>query len=83
MGPANYYALFVPKFSDQLKPLTVLTQKSTPFVWGEAAQEAFLRIEDRIGSKRTLAILDPERPVNLQTNAFSIPWATVLPRACE
>ena len=35
MGPTNYYAPFVPKFSDLSKPLTVLTQKSTTFVWGE------------------------------------------------
>ena len=83
MGPANYYAPFVPKFSDLSKPLTVLTQKSTPFVWGEAAQEAFLRIKDRIGSKRTLAILDLERPVNLQTDASSVAWAAVLPKACK
>ena len=81
--PANYYAPFVPKFSHLSTPLTVLAQKSTLFVWREAAQEAHLRIKDQIGSKRTLAILDPERPVNLQTNASSIAWAAILPRACE
>ena len=81
MGLANYYAQFVPKFADLYKPLTVLTQKSTPFVWGEAAHEAFQRIKERIGSKRTVAILDPERPVHLQNDASSVGWAAVVSQA--
>ena len=59
----------------------MLTQKSTTFVWGEAAQEAFQKIKERIGSKRTLAILDPERHVYLQTDPSSVAWAAVVSQA--
>ena len=81
MGLANYYAQFVPKFSDLSKPLTRLTQKTTPFVWDDAAQDAFDRIKKRISSKGTLAILDPMRPVYLQTDASSVAWAAVVSQA--
>ena len=81
MGLANYFAQFVPKFSDLSKPLTRLTQKTTPFVWDDSAQEALDRIKTRISSKRTLAILDPVRPVYLQTDASSVTWAAVVSQA--
>ena len=81
MGLANYYAQFVPKFSDLSKPLTRLTQKATPFVWDSAAPEAFDRIKAHISSKQTLAILDPMRPVYLQTEASSVAWGAVVSQA--
>ena len=81
MGLANYYAQFVPRFSDLSKPLTRLTQKTTSFVWNDAAQHSFDQIKTHISSKHTLAILDPMRLVHLQPEASSVAWAAVVSQA--
>lgn len=37
----SYYRRFIPSYSHVARPLTVLTQKDTPFEWGLVQQSAF------------------------------------------
>ncbi|KAD2804832.1 hypothetical protein E3N88_38209 [Mikania micrantha] len=41
LGLAGYYRRFIADFSKIAVPLTTLTQKDQPFVWGEAQDDAF------------------------------------------
>ncbi|KAI0992334.1 hypothetical protein K3495_g15852, partial [Podosphaera aphanis] len=41
LGFANYYRMFIPRFSELAAPLTAMTGKGVPFKWGSEQQEAF------------------------------------------
>jgi hypothetical protein len=41
LGFCNYYRRFNPKYSEKAEPLTRLTKKDEPFVWGSEQQLAF------------------------------------------
>uniref|UniRef100_A0A914P206 Reverse transcriptase domain-containing protein n=1 Tax=Meloidogyne incognita TaxID=6306 RepID=A0A914P206_MELIC len=41
IGMANFFRKHVPNFSTIVEPLTRLTRKEKPFVWGEEQQQAF------------------------------------------
>jgi hypothetical protein len=41
LGLGNYYRRFIPKYSEKAEPLTRLTKKDEPFVWGSEQQLAF------------------------------------------
>jgi hypothetical protein len=78
LGLANYYSQFLPKFSDHAKPLTALTKQTTPFAWTAGEILAFRNIKEGLAAKRCLAIIDPVRPVHLQTDASSVAWSAVI-----
>jgi hypothetical protein len=40
VGFCNYYRQFIPKYSENAEPLTRLTKKDEPFVWGSEQQLA-------------------------------------------
>jgi hypothetical protein len=41
LGFCNYYRRFISKYSEKAEPLTRLTKKDEPFVWGSEQQLAF------------------------------------------
>ncbi|GJU77408.1 putative reverse transcriptase domain-containing protein [Tanacetum coccineum] len=45
---AGYYRRFIENFSKIAKPLTILTQKNKPYVWGEEHKEAFQILKDKL-----------------------------------
>ncbi|GKC35818.1 putative reverse transcriptase domain-containing protein, partial [Tanacetum coccineum] len=45
-------------FSKIAKPLTILTQKNKTYVWGEAQEEAFQILKDKLCNAPVLALLD-------------------------
>nr|GEU57069.1 reverse transcriptase domain-containing protein [Tanacetum cinerariifolium] len=51
LGLAGYYHRFIEKFSKIAKPLTVLTQKSKTFDWGEEQEYAFQTLKDKLQLK--------------------------------
>ena len=53
LGIVNYYKDMLEKRSDILAPLSKLTSKNVPFVWGNKEQKAFERIK-MVMSKHTL-----------------------------
>ncbi|GJT45324.1 putative reverse transcriptase domain-containing protein [Tanacetum coccineum] len=55
---AGYYRRFIENFSKIAKPLTVLTQKSKTFDWGEEQENAFQTLKDKLCNSPVLALPD-------------------------
>ncbi|GJV96671.1 putative reverse transcriptase domain-containing protein [Tanacetum coccineum] len=57
---AGYYYRFIENFSKIAKSLTILTQKSKTFDWGEEQKLAFQTLKDKLCNALVLAL--PDRP---------------------
>ncbi|GKE47327.1 reverse transcriptase domain-containing protein [Tanacetum coccineum] len=57
-GLAGYYRRFIKNFSKIAKPLTVLTQKSNTFDWGEEQENAFQTLKGKLCDAPVLALPD-------------------------
>ncbi|GJY81284.1 putative reverse transcriptase domain-containing protein [Tanacetum coccineum] len=57
---AGYYRRFIENFSKIAKSLTILTQKSKTFDWGEEQELAFQTLKDKLCNAPVLAL--PDRP---------------------
>ncbi|GJR07094.1 putative reverse transcriptase domain-containing protein [Tanacetum coccineum] len=60
LGLAGYYRRFIENFSKIAKSLTILTQKSKTFDWGEEHELAFQTLKDKLCNAPVLAL--PDRP---------------------
>ncbi|GJX24343.1 putative reverse transcriptase domain-containing protein [Tanacetum coccineum] len=60
LGLAGYYRRFIKDFYKIAKPLTVLTQKSKTFDWGEEQENTFQTLKDKLCNAPILAL--PDRP---------------------
>ena len=69
VGFANYYRRFVRDFGSIAAPLTGLTKGKGEFKWEEEQQQAFETIRDKILSHQVLITFDPNKPVELETDA--------------
>ncbi|GJY79146.1 ty3-gypsy retrotransposon protein [Tanacetum coccineum] len=58
LGLVGYYRRFIENFSKIAKPLTVLTQKSKTFDWGEEQENAFQTLKDKLCIAPILALPD-------------------------
>ncbi|GJV61071.1 putative reverse transcriptase domain-containing protein [Tanacetum coccineum] len=58
LGLAGYYHRFIKNFSKIAKPLTVLTQKSKTFDWGEEQENAFQTLKGKLCDAPILALPD-------------------------
>ncbi|GKF35348.1 putative reverse transcriptase domain-containing protein [Tanacetum coccineum] len=58
LGLAGYYRRFIENFSKIAKPLTILTQKSKTFDWGEEHKLAFQTLKDKLCNAPILALPD-------------------------
>ncbi|GJR51438.1 putative reverse transcriptase domain-containing protein [Tanacetum coccineum] len=58
LGLAGYYRRFIENFSKIAKSLTILTQKSKTFDWGEEQELAFQTLKDKLCNAPVLALLD-------------------------
>ncbi|GJS89868.1 putative reverse transcriptase domain-containing protein [Tanacetum coccineum] len=56
LGLAGYYRRFIEIFSKIAKPLTVLTQKSKTFDWGEEQENAFQTLKGKLCDAPILAL---------------------------
>nr|GFA44124.1 putative reverse transcriptase domain-containing protein [Tanacetum cinerariifolium] len=56
LGLAGYYRRFIKEFSLIAKPLTKLTQKNKPFVWGNNEEEAFQTLKRKLCSAPILSL---------------------------
>ncbi|GJS62182.1 putative reverse transcriptase domain-containing protein [Tanacetum coccineum] len=57
-GLAGYYHRFIENFSNIAKSLTILTQKSKTFDWGEEQELAFQTLKDKLCNAHVLALPD-------------------------
>jgi hypothetical protein len=69
LGLTGYYRRFVEGYSGIAAPLYDLTQKDTPFLWGEKEQAAFVLLKQSLVKAPTLATPDSNRPYVLHTDA--------------
>lgn len=69
LGFANYYRRFIKDFGKIATPLHELTRKDNKWEWDNEAQEAFTQIKESILSEPVLATFDPDKPVELETDA--------------
>ncbi|GJR87944.1 putative reverse transcriptase domain-containing protein [Tanacetum coccineum] len=56
LGLAGYYRRFIKEFSLISKPLTKLTQKNKPYVWGDDEKEAFQTLKLKLCSAPRLSL---------------------------
>ncbi|GJU54510.1 putative reverse transcriptase domain-containing protein [Tanacetum coccineum] len=56
LGLAGYYRRFIKEFSLISKPLTKLTQKNNPYVWGDDEEEAFQTLKLKLCSAPILSL---------------------------
>nr|GEU67149.1 hypothetical protein [Tanacetum cinerariifolium] len=77
-GLAGYYHRFIKDFSKIAKPLTVLTQKSKTFDWGEDQENAFQTLKDKLCNAHILALLDGPKDFVVYCDASRLGLGCVL-----
>ena len=78
LGFANFYRRFIYNFSDITVPLTRLTRKNIPFVFGEAERSAFELLKSSFSSAPVLTNWIPDRPIIVETDASDYALAAIL-----
>ena len=78
LGFANFYRRFIYNFSDIVVPLTRLTRKNVPFVFGEKQRAAFNLLKDAFSSAPILTHWIPDRPIIVETDASDYALAAIL-----
>ena len=78
LGFANFYRRFIPHFSRIVLPLTALTQKTSPFVFGQEQRNAFLELKEAFLNAPVLRHFDPLVPCTVFTDASDFALSGVL-----
>ena len=78
VGLASYYRRHVKGFSDLAKPLSELTRKNQPLIWGPDQQQAFEILKDRLMNYPVLAPPLPEGRYIIDTDASDFAMGAVL-----
>ena len=69
LGFVNFYRTFIKGFGDHARPLNRLTEKEVEFRWQEAERQAFEKVKDLVVSEPVLAMPDPSKPYEVETDA--------------
>nr|GEX59747.1 hypothetical protein [Tanacetum cinerariifolium] len=77
-GLARYYRRFIENFSKIAKPLTVLTQKSKTFDWGEEHENAYQTLKGMLCDAPVLTLLDRPKDFVVYCDAFGLGLGCVL-----
>ncbi|GJT24207.1 putative reverse transcriptase domain-containing protein [Tanacetum coccineum] len=78
LGLAGYYHRFIEKFYKIAKPLTVLTQKSKTFDWGEEQDNAFQTLKGKLCDAPILALPDGPKDFGVYCGASRLGICYVL-----
>lgn len=78
LGFANFYRRFVQGYSKIVQPLTMLTRKEIPFVWGETQIIAFETLKKAFTTAPILQHFNPEKEIIVETDASDYVSAGVL-----
>ncbi|GKA58736.1 putative reverse transcriptase domain-containing protein [Tanacetum coccineum] len=78
LGLAGYYRRFIENFSKIAKPLTVLTQKSKTFDWGEEQENAFQTLKGKLCNAPVLALPDGPKDFVVYCDASGLGLGCVL-----
>ena len=79
LGFANFYRIFIEKFSGIATPLTKLTQKSVKsFTWTDDAEKSFQYLKKAFTSAPILAHANPSKPFIIETDASDFALGAIL-----
>jgi hypothetical protein len=78
LGLAGFYRRFVKDFGSIAAPLNELTKKDVPFVWGDAQQDAFMILKDKLTHAPLLQLPDFNKTFELECDASGIGLGGVL-----
>ncbi|GKB47560.1 reverse transcriptase domain-containing protein, partial [Tanacetum coccineum] len=78
LGLAGYYRRFIENFSKIAKSLTILTQKSKTFNWGEEHEYAFQTLKNKLCNATVLALPDGSEVFVVYCDASRIGLGCVL-----
>ncbi|GKC90461.1 putative nucleotidyltransferase, ribonuclease H, partial [Tanacetum coccineum] len=78
LGLAGYYRRFIENFSKIAKSLTILTQKSKTFNWGEEQELTFQTLKDKLCNAPVLALPDGPEDFVVYCDASGIGLGCVL-----
>nr|CAD2180707.1 unnamed protein product [Meloidogyne enterolobii] len=78
VGMASFYRRHIHDFSTIVEPLTRLTKKDTPFVWGSEQQSALDKIKELLAQEPSLIFPDYSKPFHIFTDASTVGQAGVL-----
>jgi hypothetical protein len=73
LGFANYYRLFIERYTTVALPLTNLTHKNTEFKWGQDEQTAFEKLKSCFVAEPVLASYDPNKDTRVEPDSSG--WA--------
>ena len=78
LGLCGFYRRFIEGFSRIAKPLTELTKKDVPFVWGAPQAEAFNKLKRAMTEAPALRHFDPKREAYVECDASDYVVAGIL-----
>ena len=70
-GMVNYLAKFVPKLSEVLHPINMLTHNNVVFEWTSIQDKAFKQLKQLLTEAPVLAYFDSSKPLAIQCDASS------------
>ena len=80
LGLCSYYRRFVPSFADIARPLHVLTEERSPFVWTVSCQQAFEALKVALTKTPVLVLPTVDDDFILDTDASNVGIGAVLSR---
>ena len=78
LGLCNWFRDFIPDFTKIAVPLSSLTKKNTPFIFGHDQRSSFNQFKQILSSSPVLTIFDPGKHTELFTDASSVGVAGIL-----
>ncbi|KAJ3707632.1 hypothetical protein LUZ61_011337 [Rhynchospora tenuis] len=78
LGLAGYYRRFVPDFARIVRPLTKLLQKEVKYEWGEAQEQSFAELKNRLVTAPILAMPVSGQEYTVYTDASKLGLGCVL-----
>ena len=69
LGFSNFYRRFIKDYSRVAGPLFQLLRKDSPYIWGQAQQQAFEDLKTRFTTGPILRYFNPDLNTVLETDA--------------
>lgn len=69
LGLTSFFRRFMKHYAARAEPISRLTRKDQPFVWGHEQQEAFNDLKNAMASSPILALYNPNATTELHTDA--------------